>query len=101
MPGKNLDKITKETVKYVAHLARIELDERQLNILSKQLKSILDFIDKLKEVNIDNIKPTSHIITFKNVFRVDKQRKSLEVKKTLKNAPEREENFFTVPKVIE
>jgi len=93
--------ITKETVKYVAHLARIELRPKELEKLSGQLKDILDFIDKLKKIDIKNISPTSHILPINNVLREDSLKPSLSCDKALENAPEREGNFFAVPKVIE
>lgn len=93
--------ITKETVKYVAHLARIELEPEELERLSQQLQDILDFIDKLKEADIKNISPTSHILPINNVLREDELRESLPPGKALGNAPQRERNFFVVPKVIE
>jgi aspartyl-tRNA(Asn)/glutamyl-tRNA(Gln) amidotransferase subunit C len=93
--------ITKDTVEYVAHLARIELKSKELDKLSQQLQDILDFIDNLKRVNTDNIASTSHILPINNVLREDKPRESLPCEKALMNAPCREGNFFVVPKVIE
>lgn len=93
--------ITKETVEYVAHLARMELQSKELEKLSQQLQHILDFIDKLKEVNVENIQPASHILPINNVLREDLPKDSLSSEKALKNAPGREGNFFSVPKVIE
>ena len=93
--------ITKETVEYVAHLARIELKPKELEKFSKQLQAILDFIDQLSKVNIENIAPTSHILPIKNILREDLPKESLSSDKTLMNAPSREGNFFGVPKVIE
>lgn len=93
--------IDKETVKYVAHLARIELQDKELEKLSRQLDDILGFIDKLKELEIKNISPTSHILPINNVLREDKLRKSLSPDEALMNAPCKEGNFFVVPKVIE
>jgi len=93
--------LSKETVKYVADLSRIELNPEELEKLSKQLQDILDFINKLTEVNITNINPTSHILPINNVLRTDTPVKSLPLDKTLENAPSRENNFFGVPKVIE
>lgn len=93
--------ISKETVEYVAHLARIQLEEHELEKLSAQLKSILDFIDQLKKLEVSNIKPTSHILPINNVLREDTRGESLAVEKTLMNAPRKEGNFFVVPKVIE
>lgn len=93
--------ITKETVKYVAHLARIELKPKELEKLSGQLKEILDFIDELKKVDIKDISPTSHILPINNVLRKDSLKPSLSIEKALENAPQKEGNFFGVPKVIE
>lgn len=93
--------ITRETVEYVAHLARIELKSKELEKLSQQLQDILGFIDKLKSINIENIAPTSHILPINNVLRQDCPKESLPCEKALENAPAREGNFFVVPKVIE
>ncbi len=93
--------ITKETVEYVAHLSRIKLDSQELEKISVQLSSILDFIDKLRSVNTDNIVPTSHILPINNVLRQDQPGVSLSAGKALENAPEKRDNFFVVPKIIE
>jgi aspartyl-tRNA(Asn)/glutamyl-tRNA(Gln) amidotransferase subunit C len=93
--------ITKETVEYVAHLARIELQAKELEKLSRQLEGILEFIDKLKKVNIENVAPTSHTLAINNVFREDSPKESMPIQKVLMNAPSKEGSFFTVPKVIE
>lgn len=93
--------IDKKTVEHVAHLARIELDPAELDKLSGQLKDILDFIDKLGRVDVSNIKPTSHILPINNVLREDVPSASLPIEKTLANAPEKDGNFFVVPKVID
>jgi aspartyl-tRNA(Asn)/glutamyl-tRNA(Gln) amidotransferase subunit C len=93
--------IDKDTVKYVAHLARMELKPEELEIFSGQLKDILDFIDKLKEVDLKDISPTSHILPINNVLREDKPKESLPIERVLENAPQRAGNFFVVPKVIE
>jgi len=93
--------ITRETVEYVAHLARMELKPKELEKLSHQLQDILDFIDKLKKVDIKDINPTSHILPINNVLREDNPRESLPIDKVLKNAPRKEGNFFVVPKIIE
>ncbi len=93
--------ITKDTVKYVAHLARIDLKPKELEKLSQQLQEILGFIDKLKKVDIKDIAPTSHILPLNNVLRDDKPAESLSSDKALENAPQRQGKFFSVPKVIE
>jgi len=93
--------ISKETVEYVAHLARMELEPKELEKLSHQLKEILDFIDQLKNEDVSNIKPTSHILPISNILRQDLPRPSLAARQALENAPQKEGNFFVVPKVIE
>ena len=93
--------IDKETIKHVAHLARIELQPKELERLSGQLEHIIGFIDKLKQANVDNVLPTSHAIAVSNVLREDILRGSLPVEKALANAPSKKGNFFVVPKVIE
>ncbi len=93
--------ITKDTVKYVAHLARIDLKPKELEKLSQQLQEILGFIDKLKRVDIKEIAPTSHILPINNVLRDDKPGESLSSDKALDNAPQRQGDFFSVPKVID
>jgi len=93
--------IDKKTVEYIAHLARLDLEEKELEKLSGQLKEILDFIDQLKKIEIKDIPATSHILPINNVLRKDSPKPSLPINKTLENAPEVKDNFFVVPKVIE
>ncbi|MCX6813609.1 MAG: Asp-tRNA(Asn)/Glu-tRNA(Gln) amidotransferase subunit GatC [Candidatus Azambacteria bacterium] len=93
--------LSKETVQYVAQLARIELQDKELEKLSHQLKDILDFIDKLKTLDVSGVNPTTHALTLNNVLREDRPGKSLPIEKTLANAPHKQDNFFVVPKVIE
>jgi len=93
--------ISKETVKYLANLARIELAEKDLEKFSFQLNDILHYISQLEEVDISKIDPTAHVLPIKNVKREDKPRPSVDIKEVLKNAPLKEGKFFKVPKVIE
>lgn len=93
--------IDKNTLESVAHLARIELKSQELEKLFPQLQDILDFIDKLKKIDIKGISPTSHILPINNILREDSLRQSLTSEKALMNAPCKEGNFFVVPKVIE
>lgn len=93
--------ISQETVKYVAHLARMELQPKELEKLSRQIQDILDFIDKLTKIDTETIAPTSHILPVNNVLREDVPGESLPTQKALLNAPCRDGNFFAVPKVIE
>ncbi len=94
--------IDKDTVKHVALLSRLRLDDKELDAYSSQLASILSYIDKLNELDTTNVQPTSHAIaTLKNVYRKDVPRRSLSPEEALKNAPAREGDLFKVPQVIE
>jgi len=92
--------ISKDTVKYVAHLARIKLEQEELGIFSVQLEQILKYMEKLNEAEISHIPPTSHILPLKNVYREDKIKDSLDIDSALKNAPQKKNGHFSVPKVI-
>jgi len=93
--------ITKETIEYTAHLARIELKPQELEKISRQLKGILDFIDTLKRLEVKDIAPTSHILPINNVLREDIPVKSLSAEKALMDSPSQKGTFFVVPKIIE
>jgi aspartyl-tRNA(Asn)/glutamyl-tRNA(Gln) amidotransferase subunit C len=93
--------IDRKTVEYVTRLCRIELEEKELDKLSGQLRQILDFIDKLNVLDVKDINPTSHILPIDNVLRQDAPAESLTSEKSLQNAPDRQGSFFGVPKVIE
>jgi aspartyl-tRNA(Asn)/glutamyl-tRNA(Gln) amidotransferase subunit C len=101
MVEKSKSIITEDNVKYLAHLARVELGSEQLALLAKQLEEILGFIDKLKEVDTGNVLPTSHILKLENVLREDSPKASLSPQDALNNAPGKEGSFFVVPKIIE
>ena len=88
-------------IEYVAKLARIELTSAQKKKLGKQLKDILAYIEKLKQLKVDKVEPMSHVLPLKNVFRQDKVKASLALDKVLRNAPAKEKGSFSVPKVIE
>lgn len=93
--------IDKKTIDYVAHLARIELTPQELERFSRQLQDILGFIDKLKELNTQEISPASHVLALTNVLREDLPAEGLTSEEALKNSPSRKGSFFSVPKVIE
>lgn len=93
--------INKETVDYVARLARIELQPNELEKLSRQLETIVDFIDRLKKLEVKEVASTSHILPISNIFKPDRPSESLPPGKVLKNAPVEKTDFFVVPKIIE
>jgi aspartyl-tRNA(Asn)/glutamyl-tRNA(Gln) amidotransferase subunit C len=94
-------KIGKEEVKYIAKLARLGLSEKEIEKYQKELSAILDYIEKLKEVDVSKVEPTSHPLKIKNVMREDKERETFETpKKLLDLMPERKENYLKVKKII-
>jgi aspartyl-tRNA(Asn)/glutamyl-tRNA(Gln) amidotransferase subunit C len=93
--------IDKNTVKYVANLARIELSERELEHFTGQLGRILDYVHKLKALNVDKLEPTSHVLEMKNVYRDDEVKQSLPVAEVMKNAADKKGDLFKVKKIIE
>ena len=93
-------KITKDEVLYVAHLARLNLDEEAIEKFAGQIDEILAYIEKLNQVDTKDIKPTSHAISLTNAFRDDEERGHIERDLALANAPEKEEGQFVVPKVV-
>ncbi len=94
-------KITIEEVEYIAKLARLRLDNKEKKNYAKQLDQILNYVDMLSNLNTSSIKSTSHILPMKNVFREDEVRESLTSDEILLNAPDKEDGFFKVKKVVE
>ena len=94
--------IDEKTVRHVARLSRIELSAKEVTLYRKQLTDILNYINKLNKANSKNVPPTSHPLAgLKNVFRKDVRKKSLSAEDALRNAPNRKDNFFSVPKIME
>jgi len=93
--------IDKDTVKHIAKLARISLDEKKINSLSKDLSSIMEFIGKLNELNTEKTVPLTSIINASLRSRKDEVSDEKIRDQILKNSPENNEEFFVVPKVIE
>ena len=96
-------KITKKDADYVARLARLALSDDEKAKYAEQLGAILDYIDLLNKLDTKNVHPTSNVLALKNVWRQDKLARCTPdgIEKLMANAPEREENFFKVKKVIE
>ena len=94
-------KITKDEVTHVAKLARLRFTEAEMEKFTHQLNDILAYVDKLNQLDTKDVTPTSHVLPITNVFREDEVRDSLAVESMLANAPEREENFVRVPRIME
>ena len=93
-------KITKDEVLYVADLARLDLDEASIEKFAGQIGDVLEYVEKLNEVDTEGLRPTSHAISLTNAFREDEQRQPLDREQALANAPEKEDGNFVVPKII-
>ncbi len=94
-------KITREEVEHVARLARLELAEEEKEQMTAQLDSILEYIEKLKELDTAQVEPTTTVIPMVSVMREDVVRPSLSQDEALANAPDREDVYFRVPRIIE
>ncbi len=89
------------TVRYVAGLCRLELTGDEEELFAAQLSDILNYIDKLNELDTSEVEPLAQAIEIPNVFRDDAPRGSLEVSEALANAPEKTGGFYKVPAVLE
>jgi aspartyl-tRNA(Asn)/glutamyl-tRNA(Gln) amidotransferase subunit C len=88
-------------VKYVAHLARIQLTPAEEQKLGAQLNNILGYIEKLKQLDVSNVDPTAHAVPMVNVTRPDETLPSLSNEDALRNAPARAGGLFMVPRIVE
>jgi len=92
--------VTKKEVEKIAELARLKFSEEELENFTPQMNEILSYMDKLNELDTENIKPLSHPVEQSNVFREDEMKASITTDEALKNAPSKDEHHFKVPKVI-
>jgi aspartyl-tRNA(Asn)/glutamyl-tRNA(Gln) amidotransferase subunit C len=93
-------KITKKEVLYVANLARLNVDEGEVEKLASQIGDILSYMDTLEKADTQGVEPTTHAIDLTNALREDVVHTHPGVEETLANAPEREDGMFVVPKVV-
>jgi aspartyl-tRNA(Asn)/glutamyl-tRNA(Gln) amidotransferase subunit C len=94
-------KITRADVENVALLSRLEFSDNELELFTGQLNAILEYADVLNKVNVTGVQPTAHVLPIKNVMRPDTALPSLPREEALANAPEQENGYFRVPKVME
>jgi aspartyl-tRNA(Asn)/glutamyl-tRNA(Gln) amidotransferase subunit C len=92
--------VTKKDVEKIAELARLKFSEEELENFTPQMNEILSYMDKLNELDTENVKPLSHPVEQTNVFREDELKPSISTEEALKNAPSKDEHHFKVPKVI-
>ncbi len=93
--------VDEKLVDYVAQLSRIRLEGSEKQLLAEQLGRILAYVEKLKELNTDDVEPLAHPLETANVFREDEEKESLPADEALRNAPDSGNGFFQVPAVID
>jgi aspartyl-tRNA(Asn)/glutamyl-tRNA(Gln) amidotransferase subunit C len=93
--------ISDETIDYVGILAKLELSEEEREQAKKDMGSMLDYIDKLGELDTTGIEPMSHVFKLQNVFREDVVTNGDDSENILKNAPGEKDNMFMVPRTFE
>jgi aspartyl-tRNA(Asn)/glutamyl-tRNA(Gln) amidotransferase subunit C len=92
--------ITLENVEYISRLAKLEFNLEDKRKLITELSEILNYMEKLNELDTENIEPLSHPLDLVNVFRKDEVKPSFSPDEALSNAPSKKLNYFKVPKVI-
>ena len=92
--------VTTKDVAYIAELARLRFSESEQERMAEELNSILHYIEKLNEVDTEGVEPLNTIHDQINVLRADVERQPLSNEEALKNAPDRQDRFFKVPKGI-
>ncbi len=89
-----------EEVEYIAKLARLQLTEEEKKRFQVELGKILEYFDQLKKLDTGNVPPMTHAVPIENVLREDQVKPSLLVEEALRNAPEKKDSYFQVPKVV-
>lgn len=93
--------ISNELIEHICKLARLRFEKGELERFKAQFKRIVEYVEKINELNLDDIEPTSHAIEQSNVFRADEVKKSLKKEQILTNAPNAKGEFIATPRVIE
>ena len=93
--------VTIKDVEHIATLAKLEVSNAEKEKFTHQMNQILEYVEQLNTLDTSNVEPLSQVIELKNVFRKDEVAPSTPTDEALKNAPERTDEFFKVPKVIE
>ena len=88
-------------VRHVAHLARLKISDEEVRLYADQLSAVLGYVDQLNELDTTDVPPTTHAVPLSNVFRDDAVRASLSPGRALSNAPQQQDDFFRVPKVLD
>lgn len=92
--------LSNEEVRHIAQLARLQLNPEEVGPIARQMNDILNYMEKLNQLDTHAVEPTSHALRLVNAFREDQVQSSLPLKETLAIAPEQDRSAFVVPKVI-
>jgi aspartyl-tRNA(Asn)/glutamyl-tRNA(Gln) amidotransferase subunit C len=93
-------KITKEEVQKLAHLSRLQPDEATIDQMQADMNKMLVFVEKINELNLDGVEPLSYMSDEVNVLRADEVKQVITHDEALKNAPDKDTDYFRVPKVM-
>lgn len=93
--------LTAQDVQWVAHLARLQLTDSELETLTRQLSAIVAYVAQLQQVDTSGVEPMAHALPIHNVFRADEAAPSLSAADALANAPARRGDFYSVPAVLD
>jgi aspartyl-tRNA(Asn)/glutamyl-tRNA(Gln) amidotransferase subunit C len=93
--------IDKDTVEKIAHLARLEFDEKEKEQIINDMNNMLTFVNKLNEIDTSNVEPLIYMSDEVNVLREDEMKQDITQDEALKNAPKKDSDYFKVPKVID
>ena len=94
-------KVSEDTVKDIAHLSRLSFDKESATEMANAMSKILTWVDKLNEVNTENVMPITNMSVEVNAFREDVVKEELPHEDALKSAPKKDSNYFRVPKVLD
>lgn len=94
-------KIQEETVQHIAHLARLQFQGEEVKAIQQDLNNMIAFMDKLSELDTQNVEPLVFMSEEINVLREDVAEDTLTVKDALKNAPKKDSDYFRIPKVLD
>jgi aspartyl-tRNA(Asn)/glutamyl-tRNA(Gln) amidotransferase subunit C len=93
--------LSADQARWVAHLARLDLPDEELAVISRDLAAIVEYVNQLQQVNTEGVEPLAHAVELTNIFRADDPRPSLPVDEALANAPQCKDNYYAVPAVLE
>ena len=93
--------ISRDEVKHIAYLSRLQLSDDEVDLYTGHLSQILEYVEKLKSIDVSTVEPLSHAVPMSNVYRVDEVKPSLSSEESLGNSPDKEGDYFRVPRVTE